>query len=292
MARKRTNISQGADWFEAIYTPDSRIRSPMQFFGEMYGDLLASRELAWRLFVRNISAEYRESFLGLAWALIPPAITAIAFTFANNSGVLNVEETNIPYPAFVMLGTTLWQTFLEAFNGPQMALQKSRRLLAQVKFPHEAIILSNLGQITVNLLIKLFFLSILFVFFSVPVSWTVLLAPVPIISLVCLGTAIGLTLIPFTNLVKDISRIIQLSIIGWFFVTPVAFPPPDKGIFSILVRINPVTPLLMTARDLVTTGEPSFLVGFYVTSIGALVGLLIGWFVFRLSIPFLVERIS
>ncbi|NEQ54960.1 MAG: ABC transporter permease [Leptolyngbya sp. SIO3F4] len=258
----------------------------------MCRDLLASRELAWRLCLRNIRAEYRQSFLGLAWALIPPALTTAGFAFANNAGILNIQETSIPYPAYVILSTTLWQTFLEAFNGPQKAINISRTLLSQVKFPHEAIILSQLGQISFNLVVKLCLLIIVFLIFSVPVSWTALLAPISIASLICLGTSLGLVLIPITNLIKDVSRSIELIIIGWFFLTPVAYPPPSEGVFSVLVKINPVTPLLVTARELITTGEISYLVGFYVTVVGSLIGLLVGWIIFRLSIPFLVERIS
>ena len=148
---------------KTVYTPDSRIVRPVYLFQEMIADLLASRELAWRLLVRNIRGQYRQSFLGIFWAIVPPAMTAAGLTFANNTGILNVGETDIPYPAYVMLGTVLWQTFLESLNSPQVAIKASRPLLAQVKFPHEAIIITQLGQTLFNLLIKLLFVVILFI---------------------------------------------------------------------------------------------------------------------------------
>ncbi|MEO0936498.1 MAG: ABC transporter permease, partial [Cyanobacteria bacterium J06641_2] len=53
---------------EAIYTPESLLRHPSRLFKQMWFDLLSSRELAWRLLIRDISAQYRQSFLGIIWA--------------------------------------------------------------------------------------------------------------------------------------------------------------------------------------------------------------------------------
>lgn len=277
---------------EVVYTPASRIRTPRRLFAEMMQDLWVSRVLAWRLFVRDIQSQYRSSFLGTLWAIVPAVITAAGLAFASNAGVINVGETDIPYPAFVMLGTILWQTFLDAFNGPEKAIKASRSVLAQVKFPHEAIILAQLGQVLFNLLLKLALLVILFVVFSVAVSWKILLAPFAFVSLILLGTGIGLLLVPINHLVQDISRAMEVILLVWFFLTPVIYPVPDKAVIATLVRLNPVTPLLVTARELMTTGNISEPVEFVVVSLLAVGSLLFGWLVFRLSIPFLVERIS
>ena len=277
---------------EIIHTVESKIHHPRLLFGEMLGDVIASRELAWRLLVRNIKAQYRQSFLGIFWALIPPALTAIGCTFASNAGIINVGNTDIPYPAYVMLSTTLWQTFLAAFHGPGIALKSSRSLLTQVKFPHEAIIISQLGQIFFDLLVKLIFVVLIFWGFKVPISWMIVFAPFAFLSLIFLGTAIGLLLVPIISLIKDVANSLQIVILVWFFITPVAFPMPNGGIMSVIIRLNPVTPLLVTAREMITTGELSFFVAFVLMSLLSWLLLLIGWLVFRLSMPFLIERIS
>ncbi|MGD1913453.1 MAG: ABC transporter permease [Rivularia sp. (in: cyanobacteria)] len=277
---------------ETLYTPKSKILRPLKLFREMYGDLFASRELAWRLLIRNIRGQYRRSFLGITWAIVPPALTAAGLTFANDTGVLNIGETDIPYPAYVMLGTVLWQTFLEALNCPQIAINTSRPLLAQVKFPHEAIILTQLGQILFNLIIKLAFVIALFIIFRVSVSWTIILSPIAMINLIILGTAIGLLLVPVTNLIQDISRAMEVITLAWFFLTPVAYPTPDNPILNFIVKLNPVTPLLVTARELITTGVLSQPLSFAFVSIIALIGLVLGWLIYRLAMPYLIERIS
>lgn len=277
---------------EIVYTPESRIRSPRQLIAEMFGDLWLAKSLAWRLFWRDIQAQYRSSFLGTLWAILPAAMTTAGLAFASDTGVLNVGKTDIPYPAFVMLGTVLWQTFLEAFQGPEKAIKASRAVLSRVKFPHEAIILSQLGEVLFNLALKLGLLILLFVVFSVSVSWKVILAPFALLSLIFLGTGLGLFLVPINHLVQDVSRSMEVILLAWFFLTPVIYPVPAQPVLSWIVRLNPVTPLLVTARELVTTGQVSEPWAFAIVSGLSVGALFLGWLVFRLSIPFLVERIS
>jgi lipopolysaccharide transport system permease protein len=63
-------------------------------------DLLASRELAWRLLVRNISAQYRQSLLGYAWAFVPPIFTSLIWIFLQSQKVLGVGDTGMPYVVY------------------------------------------------------------------------------------------------------------------------------------------------------------------------------------------------
>lgn len=277
---------------EVIYTPESRLKNPIQLFQQMWRDLLAARELAWRLMVRDISAQYRQSFLGIAWAFLPSIIMATGFTLAQEAKVINVGVTDLPYPAYVMFSTTLWQTFVEALNGPVQAVTAAKIMLARVNFPREALILAKLGEVLFNFAIKLILIVALFIWFHVSVNWTIILLPVALIHLVLLGTFIGILLAPLGILYQDISRGLSLITGFWLFLTPVVYPVPKQGIFAYLVQLNPVTPLLVTARELATTGVLSDPYRFLVVSAITIVGLLLTWVVFRLAMPFVVERVS
>lgn len=277
---------------ETVYTPESRIRRPLQLWREMRCDLLASRELAWRLMVRDISAQYRQSFLGVFWAFVPPIVAAVGLTLASNAKVLNIGTTDLPYPAYVMFSMALWQTFTEALNGPIQAVVAAKPMLARINFPREAIILSQLGQVCFNFGIKLILIAGLFLLFQIPVSWTVILAPVALVHLIALGTALGLMLAPIGALYEDISRGLTLAVSAWLFFTPVIYPPPKTGLFAALVQWNPVTPLLVTVRELATTGVVSAPIHFWLASLLAIVGLLFSWLIYRIAMPFVIERIS
>ena len=277
---------------EVIHTPESLLRHPDQLFRQMWRDLLASRELAWRLMVRDISAQYRQSFLGVAWALIPPIMMAVGFTLAGQAQIINIGETNIPYPAYVMFSTSLWQTFVEAISGPVEAITKAKPMLARVNFPREAIILAKVGEVFFNFGIKLILIVGLFIWFRIPVSWTVILAPVALIHLIMLGTLFGTLLSPLGVLYDDVSKGLSILTGFWLFLTPVVYPVPNEGLFSLLVKLNPATPLLVTARELATAEAISEPVGFWIVSILTFIGLLLTWIAFRLSIPYVIERVS
>jgi lipopolysaccharide transport system permease protein len=277
---------------KVIYRPESLIRRPLQLFQAMGRDLLASRELAWRLLIRDLSAKYRQSVLGILWAFLPPVIMAAGFTFAKGNGVVNISTTDLPYPAYVMFSMTLWQTFVEALNGPVQAVTAAKMMLSRINFPREALILAKLGEVFFNFGIKLILIIGLFIVFKMPVTWSVILAPVALIHLVFLGTFFGVLLAPMGALYQDVTLGLTAITTLWLFLTPVVYPVPKDGVFGSIVQLNPVTPLLVTTRELATTGVISNPQGFWVASLIAIVGLLLAWVIYRLAMPYVVERMS
>lgn len=212
-----------------VYTPESQLGHPLQLFKQMWQDLLASRELAMQLLVRNISAQYCQSFLGIFWAFVPPIVTAIGFTFASNAKIVNIETTDLPYPAYVIFSMTLWQTFVEALNGPSQVVAASKQMLARINFPREALILAKLGEVFFNFAIKLILIVALFLWYRIPISWTVILAPVALIHLIILGTFFCLVLASLGVLCNDIAKGLTLIIGFWLFLTPIVYPVRSGG---------------------------------------------------------------
>ncbi|HEY9627602.1 MAG TPA: ABC transporter permease [Coleofasciculaceae cyanobacterium] len=277
---------------EITYTPESQLRHPMRLFRAMGRDLLASRELAWRLFVRDINTQYRQSLLGIFWAFVPPIAAAVGLTLASSAKVLNVGETDLPYPAYIVFSMALWQTFTESVTGPIQAVTAAKPMLAKINFPREAIILSQLGQVGFNFGIKLILIIGLFLWFKIPITWAVILAPVALLHLIALGTAVGLILAPLGALYEDVTRGLTLAMGVWLFFTPVIYPLPKEGNFAQIVRLNPVTPLLSAVRELATTGQIADPQSFWLASLVAGVGLLLAWLVYRVAMPFVIERMS
>jgi lipopolysaccharide transport system permease protein len=277
---------------EILYESASDLRRPMQLFKVMIWDLLASRDLAWRLMVRDLRSQYRQSLLGFFWAFIPPVVAALGLTLANNANILNIGKTDIPYPAYVMFSMALWQTFLDSLNGPIRAVSLAKPMLVRINFPREAIILSQLGQVFFNFGIKLLLILALFIWFKIAVVSSVILSPVALVHMVALGTGIGLFLAPLSTLYEDFSKGLTLFAGVWFILTPVIYPVPQTGVFASLVQLNPVTPLLVTTRELVISGNISDPQGFWVASAIAITALLGGWLFYRIAMPFVIERIS
>ncbi len=274
------------------YTPESRLRHPLLLVKEMWCDLIASKELAWRLVVRDISAQYRQTALGYFWAVFPPLVTTLVLILLRSSTVMEVEGIGIPYPAYVMMGTIFYQLFVDALNAPLKVVTESKAILTKINLPREAFVLSGMVQVLFSFSIKLVLLVGAFVYYGVSIQWTALLVPLPLLGLLLLGTTLGVLLIPIGLLYKDIQSALLVATSGLLFLTPVAYPPNTEGMLGTIMRANPITPLLMGAKDLVTSGIPSNLTPLLIVFGLTVVFLLLGWVVYRLALPIIIERIG
>lgn len=289
---KPAPVTKPSHYAESVYTPWSELRQPGRLLANMWRDLIASRGLAWRLMIRDISAHYRQSVFGFAWAFLPPIVMAAGFTLAGSANVINIAATPLPYAAYVMFSMILWQTFVEALNGPVVAVMNARQMLSRVNFPREAIILAKLGEIGFNFCIKLVLIIAIFAWYRMPVTKAAILAPFALLSLILLGTFFGLLLAPLGVLYHDVSQGLIVVSGLWLFLTPIVYPVPKAGTFATIVKLNPVTPLLVTVRELATTGVVSDPSRFFIVTAATVVGLFLTWVIFRLAMPFAIERVS
>ena len=275
-----------------IYSPESQLRAPGLLLRSMWRDLKASRELAWRLFVRDISARYRQSLLGVFWAFLPPIITGLVFIILQSKKVVNFGETDIPYPVFVLVGTTLWQLFTESLKAPLNSVKLAKPMLAKINFPREALIVSAFYGVLFNLLINSVILVGIFLYFGVQATWGLLLAPLAIVMIIVLGMTLGLLLVPLGMLYTDVTSGLALITQLWFFLTPVVYPPPQSFPYSLVVTLNPVSPLLIGARDLATKGFLTNAESLLTVSGLIFVALFLGWIIYRAAAPIIIERMS
>lgn len=256
-------------------------------------DFWQHRNLATVMAIRDTKAKYRNSMLGVFWAVTPPVLAAVGLTAARNSGMLNLGPTPIPYPAYVILGVSLWQLFTFAVTRPSHGLSAARSLLTKVGFPREVIVLCELNKLLASAGIHLVLVVLVFLLYRVPIATTIPLAVIPIVSLVVLGLALGLLVAPAALLVGDIMNAFPLLTGALLVVTPVVYvTPTGGGWFAAAVNFNPLTPIFEAIRYLVSAGIPPHLEFFFSVMGGALVLLAIALVVFRVAMPVVVERWS
>jgi len=256
----------------------------------MFADLAGSYELGWRLFRRNIKGMYRQSLLGLVWAFIPPIMTTLVWVFLNGQKIINVEDPGIPYPAFVLTSTLLWSVFAQSMMMPNSAVSSGKSIMIKINFARESLLIAGILQIGFDFLIKLLLIVAVFVVFQVQPALTIFLAPLGILMLALLGACIGLLLLPLGMLYTDIQKVLSSVLPFWMLLTPVIYPAPREGLATLLNKINPVAPLLSTTRDWMFTGNATFLDAFMIISSVVVLLTLIGLILFRLAIPFIIER--
>jgi lipopolysaccharide transport system permease protein len=275
-----------------IYTNEAAIRRPAQMIKGMAKDLLAGRELAMQLAIRDIRAQYRQTFLGLIWAFILPLANTAAWLFIQQSGIVTIQSTTLPYPVYVFTGTILWAIFMDSVNAPLQQTTAAKPMLAKINFPREALILSGIYQTAFNAIIKLAVLLVALFFLGVTPSWQIIFFPLGVLSLMLAGTAFGLLITPVGMLYTDIGKGLPLLMQFFMYITPVVFPLPETGFAAKLFLINPISPLILTARDLLTGFTPEHIGAFLAVNLGMITLLSLMWVVYRAAMPILIERMS
>jgi len=121
---------------------------------------------------------------------------------------------------------------------------------------------------------------------------TAIYAPFGIIALIMLGLMFGILLTPLGVLYQDIEKGLLMIISVWFFLTPVVYPSPTSFPANLISTINPVSPLLITTRELITTGNISDVFSFLVVAGITLILIFLGWIIYRVAMPHLIVRMG
>jgi lipopolysaccharide transport system permease protein len=274
-----------------IYTKENNL-SIIQLFKDSLKDIYNSRFLARQLAERDIKAQYRQSYLGVLWAFILPLGTAFIWIFLSSSGTIKLSDTGVPYPLYAFSGTLIWSIFRASMNSPLQSTNSARGILTKINFPKEALIVSGIYKLLFDSSIKLILLVFFVFFYGVGFHWSLLLVPLVVLGAVLFGTTLGLFITPLGLLYSDINRFISFAMQFLMYVTPVVYAIPEEGIMKIIMTWNPITPMILTARDLAVGFSPDYLSYFFIVILGCIPFLIAGLVIYRISIPIIVERLS
>jgi lipopolysaccharide transport system permease protein len=219
-------------------------------------------------------------------------VASFTFIFLQSQGIVHITGLTIPYAAFAMMGTLLWQSFVEAMQSPITAVQAAKPMLAKINFPREAILMAGLYMVLFNFLIRLVLLVGVMVIWHVKPDSGLLLFPVAMAGLLACGFAVGMLLLPVGTLYGDVGRGITIVSGFWMLLTPVVYPARTTGLAGRLATWNPAAPLLTTAREALSGVAFTHLPAFCGISLVALLLCFLGLLAFRLVMPILIERMG
>jgi len=275
-----------------IYTPEPLLRHPVAMMREIADDMWAGRELAWRLFLRDLRAGYRQTLLGYVWAFLPPLVAAATFIFLQSQGITRIEVVGISYAAFALMGTLLWQIFVDALTSPSASFGAAKAMLVKINFPREAVLVGGLYMVIFNALIRMVLIAAVMILWNIPVGPTLAFLPVALFGLLAAGFALGLFITPISALYGDAVRAVPIVAGFWMLLTPVVYPPQMGGIAGWLATWNPLSPLIGTARECLTGQTLTMLGPFFVVTAASLLLILVGLIGFRIAMPHLIERMG
>lgn len=255
-------------------------------------DIYTSRFLAKQLAIRDIKAQYRQSFLGIIWAFITPLTTALVWVILNKTGTVNLTDTGIPYPVYVFSGTLLWSILTESINAPTANTNAAKGILTKINFPKEALILSGVYKLISNSLVKIALLFFFLIVYGVGFHFSILLFPLAFLAIIFFGTTIGLFITPLGMLYNDIGKIVSLGLGFLMYASPVIYAIPKDGFLKTAMELNPLTPLILVTRNLVTGQSLDYLLYYFMVLIVCIPLFFLGMVFYRISIPIIVERMS
>lgn len=260
---------------------------------EVWGGLKSYRFLVWQLVRANIIGGYKKSFIGLAWMFILPLLAVLVWIVLNGAGVVDPGDTGIPYPAYVLLSTSIWGFFLEIYKASSNAIVSNGRLMIMKDFPKEVLIMEKVLVHLINFSIPLALNIAVLLFFGVRFGWLSLLFPLSLLPLLLLGLGIGMIVSVLRVVAVDLCTMVDEGMKLLMFLTPIVYAPRiQAGWLSSFVQWNPLTYLIGFSRDLLAQDaffEPT---GYLFCSLLALLVFLLALVFFRATAKRVLERLT
>lgn len=275
-----------------VYAAQKRdgIFSILKSFAQTFS---ASHALGFLFAKRNIVSKYRQSFLGIFWAFIPPIATACVWMILYQSKVVKLSNVGAPYPVFVITGTILWSVFTNSVLTPLQTIQSNRSILVKINFPREALLISAFYEILFNSSIALLIVAGELLLFRVHIDIHALLIIPCIFLLMFLGISVGLLLLPFSLLYRDIQLALPSVLQFAMYLTPVVYARPMYEGAGKILALNPVSPILTSARSWllgIPFSTPLWHIGLVAGC--AFVLFIIGIVLYRMTLSILIERMG
>lgn len=258
--------------------------------GPALAELLRYRQLLLSLTWRDLRVRYKQSVLGLAWAVMLPLSLMLVFTFVFTRAIdaTSILQVDMPYALFAYTGLVPWTFFAMGLGGCVNSLTGNRNLVTKVYFPREVFPLSCIASSFVDYLIATSVLVGLLAYFHLSGAWTftphwtLLLWPVVIGVQIVLMVGLGMLLAMANLFYRDVRQIFGVAIQLWMFLSAVVVPVPrDGSLLARLIAANPMVPLIAAHRDCVIHGRLPETGPFLYAAAVALLFLVGGWVCFR-----------
>jgi lipopolysaccharide transport system permease protein len=239
------------------------------------------RELAYFLVWRDVKVRYKQTALGVAWALLQPLLTMLIFTLVFGR-LAKIPSDGIPYPIFSFAGLAPWTFFAYGLNQSSASLVGSANLIRKIYFPRLIIPLATVLSGLVDLFLTLVMLLGMMAWYGVPLTIKVLWLPAFLVLGFITALGVGLWLSALNVEYRDVKYMVPFLVQFWMYATPIAYPSsllkePWKTLFS----LNPLTGVVEGFRWclLNTPTQPGIMV--LISSSAALLVLAGGLYYFR-----------
>ncbi len=236
-------------WESAIEWSDSLLGHARELFKH--------RELLWLITQREIKVRYKQSVLGVLWAILQPFSLMVVFTVFL-SWFARMQSDGIPYPLFSYSALLPWTFFATSLSYAIPSLLANSHIITKIYFPREIVPLASVLAAFLDFLIASSIFVGLLALYRVAPTWNMLYV-VPLLA-IQLAFTIGVCLLlaAFTVLYRDVRHVLPLAIQVWMFVTPILYPAsivPARW-RACYFTLNPMAVIIDGYRRAVIQGLP------------------------------------
>ncbi|GIK85351.1 MAG: transport permease protein [Betaproteobacteria bacterium] len=230
---------------------------------------------------RDIRAKYKQTILGVAWAVIQPLTLMVVFTFVF-SLFARVPSDGLPYPIFSYSVLIFWMFFSACISQGTIAMTANAGLVRKIWFPRETLLLAVILSALVDLVIASVILAGMFVFYQIPLTWTALW----VLPLLALQIVFALGVILVTSAVhvhyRDVGHALPLIMQVWMYATPIAYsltsvPEWLKPLFV----LNPMTGIIDGYRRVLLRATPPDHAALVIAAVASIALLLVSYTAFK-----------
>jgi len=257
----------------------------------MISDFSKSRELVWRLFLRDFTSRHKQSLLGWLWIVLMPLMTMGTFLLLNMSGIIKIGRIDIPYPIFGLVSFSIWNIFSNGLAMTTNSVTGAGGLVQKINFSKDSLVFASFGQVVIDFLIRVGLTLGIFLLYGRLPPASFFLFPILLLPLVFLTLGMGMVTSLLQAISKDIVSFVNLGTGFLLLLMPVMYSAEQVGILGKLNAVNPLYYLVIVPRDIMLYGEVRHLAGFALSGILGIFVFIFGWIFFYLSQAKLAERI-
>ena len=261
--------------------PHFRIEPSRGWISLRIRELWDYRELIYFFIWRDLKVRYKQTILGVSWAVLQPFLTMVIFSIFFGR-LAQVDSDGLPYPIFSFAALVPWNFFQGALIGGANSLITNANMLKKIYFPRMTMPISTVLGGIVDFMIAFLVLIAMMAYYGFAPTLNILWLPA--LMLLALATALGVSLwLSALNVMfRDVRHTVQFIAQAWFFLTPITYPSsllsePWKTIYS----LNPMAGVVEGFRWALLGAETAPGPMILVSSLAALVILVSGAFYFR-----------
>ena len=218
-------------------------------------EVIKYRELLWSWVVRDIKVRYKQSVLGIAWAILQPLSATFLFAVVF-SYFVPIDTAGIPYPIFYYSAMLPWTFLSSSVSLGVPVLVNNMNLVTKIYFPREILPIAAVAASFVDFLVASVVFIGMMIFYQVSVGWSILLVPLVMAIQVLLTLGIVLAASAMMIRYRDIRFVVPLGLQLWLYATPIIYPlslVPER--FRTVYMLNPMAGIIDAYRTTILKAE-------------------------------------